>query len=157
MHFSNLGHFRGEMMQTSTDTVDQQAIDAINTEISFLNNGLGYWIGEEVEHNNRATKLRETADGIDLNAAPLQNILRPIWDFHTSNTWEGGAATRSRTRLGTHEERISDVITTLNRLVADLDAEAALEEGLASEAGAQVSAFRVQLSSARTELAELRE
>ena len=143
------------MMSTATDATDYAAIDQLNTEISALHIGLRRWISIETTHSNRAEELRAAADGIETHSAPLHDLFRPIWHFHTAHTWEGSAATQSRERLGIQEERVADVITALDRLVMDLDAEAVIEDGLAAGARDRIGTYRSEISTANSELDQL--
>jgi len=144
------------MMSDATETLDTAAINAKERDIYWLNRHLSQLSGEAWAAEQRAETLRSVASQMTNNIDPLRGVFTPVHRYHTVNTWEGNAATQSRTRLDTHEGRTTGAITTLDGIVDDLYDAAALADGAASSARSQASSTSWRLSQARDDLDELR-
>jgi len=75
-----------------------------------------------------AIELRRVARLLSAEVDPLRRILLPVTELHTLETWEGTAASASRRRLDGHEGRRAMAVRTLDAVVADLEAEAGVQD-----------------------------
>lgn len=121
-------------------------------ELYGLRNSLTYWVDREDTYSDRATRLRQLSDNIEMEIIPLPQVLTPIDRLHTTHTWEGNAATQSRTNLGHHHGRLEDAIGSLRGLIADLDAQAAESSGIASAASTHASRVRGSITALEREI-----
>ena len=139
------------MMSTGTTYYATEA-ERLQANIDSYQGSLGYWQREEAHYDDRAAACRAAAAGIDTNTDPLGTILAPVWGLHTTHTWEGGAATRSRNRLDIHSSRAAGAITTLRALADDLWAEAENAQNRANTAGGEAGRYQTLISNARDDL-----
>ena len=99
-----------------------------------------YWLEGEIASTRRkasaartaAADLRHTGSRLDDASVGLSSVLQPIHDLHTPATWTGQAATQSRRRLTAHQDRCTAAQRAIDDLIADLEAEAAVQESFAS-------------------------
>ena len=140
----------------STGTASQTEIERLERNLSSYYGSKNRWANQEAHFDDRVEALNRVAAAIDINLAPLPSILDPVWAMHTTHTWEGNAATQSRTRLGIHEERASGAITTLRALVADLEAEAATAASEANYAAQRVRDYNWLIGQTQDDLREAR-
>lgn len=73
-----------------------------------------------------ADEMQCIATDLDRALEPLRTALRPIEALHTAATWEGRAATASRDRLAGHDERRIATLGSLDLLIGELEATAAV-------------------------------
>ena len=139
------------MMSTQT-TYYATEIDRLEALIEGYQGSLNWWADQEARFDSRAEDLYAVASAIETNIGPLPAVLQPVWNLHTTHTWEGNAASQSRTRLGIHSDRLSGAVTTLRALVTDLEAEAAAAASEANHAAGQVGSYRWRLEDAREDL-----
>ena len=139
------------MMSTGTTYYATEA-ERLQANIDSYQGSLGYWQREEARYDDHAAACRAAAAGIDTNTDPLGTILAPVWGLHTTHTWEGGAATRSRNRLDIHSGRAAGAITALRALADDLWAEAITAQNRADTAGGEAGRYQTLISNARDDL-----
>lgn len=113
------------------------------------------WQRNERDAEARAAELRLVAEGIKTEMVPLDGLFISINGLHNSTTWEGNAATQSRTRLDTNEGRVSQARDMLNGLVLDLEAEEAQAEGQAAVARTYAGYAWTNISRLNGEIDEL--
>lgn len=134
----------------STD-VETQVAD-LQREIESLSRDAGYWHTMQTNAESKAQAMNAVAEQLSTNSNPLLNVFRPIEDLHNANTWEGNAATQSRTRLGEQMQRVSQALQMIDGLIGDLEAEAGKAYSYASEAEGLANYYRTQLGHARSDL-----
>lgn len=127
-------------------------IDRIETDIASYRGSRDYWTSVETTADDRAADCRRVASAIRANTDPLSTVLQPVFDLHTTHTWEGNAATQSRNRLDIHSERATGAITTLRGLATDLEAEAAVAALRADTAAQEVANYAWKITMAQDDL-----
>lgn len=130
------------MMSNTIEAQNAAEIHRKSEQRSDLWSDVRVYEGRERAAEDRAEELRSVARNIDAQTGPLRQVFLPIRGLHTATTWEGNAATQSRTRLDIHESRTSGAITTLDALVDDLYAEATRADADASSARASAGSAR---------------
>ena len=139
------------MMSTGTTYYETKA-ELLQANIDAYQGSLFYWQREEAHYGEHADACRAAAAGIDTNTDPLGSVLAPVWGLHTTHTWEGGAATRSRNRLDIHSGRTTGAITALRALADDLRAEAENAQNRANSAGSEVGRYRTLILDSQDDL-----
>lgn len=134
----------------STDTAME--IADLEREIERLGHNAGYWQTMQTNAESKAQAMDTVAEQLAIHSNPLLTVFRPIENLHNVTTWEGDAATQSRTRLGTHIERVSDALAMIDGLISDLEVEAGKAHSHASDAEGLANYYRTQLSYARGDL-----
>ena len=93
-------------------------------------------------HEDSAMQMRQIANDLSFEVEPLRTVFRPIRALHIPNTWEGQAATASRTRLDGHEARTNSAIRSIDGLIEDLQDRAVIEDGLGDGLRGQANSLR---------------
>lgn len=101
-------------------------------------------------------EMREVARQLRGEITALGDPFTAIQGLHTPATWTGNAATQSRQRLDTHEERFRDAVRSVETLATSLSDDAAELGRDASGARAQESARRSNARAIENQLADLR-
>lgn len=99
-------------------------------------------------------EMRRVARALRAEITPLNNLFMPIRGLHDSTTWEGNAATESRRKLDTHEDRFGSAVTSINGLASDLDIRAGELAGEESRARGSAAYFERRKESALDEYNE---
>ncbi|NNK92601.1 MAG: hypothetical protein HKO87_09230 [Acidimicrobiia bacterium] len=72
--------------------------------------------------------MRRVAIELERTIEPLRTALQPIAGLHTTPTWEGQAATASRTRLARLDEKRTSAVSSIDHLIAELRTTASRRE-----------------------------
>lgn len=123
----------------------QKQLDQINTDIHYRNIALGHLHTEANAYEDRAAAMRTLAASLTTAIQPLRSAFNPIRSLHTTQTWEGQAATASRTRLDGHEIRHNTAIRSIDGLIDDLVTEAAVAEQRRSTTLGEIDDIRWQI------------
>jgi hypothetical protein len=100
----------------------------------------------------KARDLAATANALRRSTAPLSGVLNTVRALHTSMTWEGNAATASRRRLDIHDERCASALNAIDSLIADLQEQQQVQEGIASYANYEQRRAANQLNTLQMEM-----
>ena len=100
----------------------------------------------------KARDLEVTADALARSTTPLSGVLNAIRSLHTTTTWEGNSATASRRRLDIHDERCASALNAIDGLVADLQEQQRVQEGIASYANYEQGRAASQLHALQMEI-----
>ena len=124
---------------------EQEQLDQINTDIHYRNIALGHLHQEAANYEDEAARMRSLAAGLTTALEPLRTAFNGIRSLHTTRTWEGQAATASRARLDGHEIQHNTAIRSIDGLIDDLEAEAAVTEQRRSATLGEISDIRWQI------------
>ena len=132
-------------MPELTEAQQQEHLDQINTDIHYQNIALGHLYEEAGSYEDQATRMRSLAAGLTTAIQPLRSAFNDIRSLHTTQTWEGRAATASRARLDGHEIRHNAAIRSIDALIDDLEAGAAVAEQRHSTTLGEIGDVRWQI------------
>lgn len=134
--------------------MEEEAVhEQIEADLSRNRTSLQYLDRRADDFTDRAFHLRQLANEIGVELFPLRTAFDQIRRLHTRNTWQGQAATISRQRLDTHEERHNTALRHLDQLIDDLEREASISQQQATDIHAQMSSVRWAISQLEQELA----
>ncbi|MFT7474590.1 MAG: hypothetical protein ACI81L_001515 [Verrucomicrobiales bacterium] len=89
--------------------------------IRELEHSMHYWDARADHFEERAAQMRFLAYQLGVESQPLRTIFDPIRHLHTTATWQGRAALRSRRRLDIHEDRGIAEVRRIDHLIDDLE------------------------------------
>lgn len=109
---------------------------------------------DQVElHGEYAARARAVAGQLTDNVAPLRSLFDGIRSLHTTATWQGNAATESRSRLDVHELRTTQAVRQIDALIDELVERAQQFERQRSAGLGQIEDLRWQVHLVELELA----
>jgi len=92
-----------------------------------------------------AAAMRRVATDIERITEPLYTALEPVTAIHTTATWEGRAATASRTRLARFDEQRAAALGSIGNLITELRSTAARFEHTAETQWGDHAVFSSQI------------
>ena len=147
--------FTGENMTITTGTADAGAEAEREQQLRDYNRINAQKLAASRAATAATTKARDleaTASALSRSTAPLSGVLNAVRALHTSTTWEGNSATASRRRLDIHDERCASALNAIDGLVADLQEQQRVQEGIASYANYEQGRAASQLSALQMEM-----
>ena len=119
--------------------------DQIATDLHYRRQAMNYFSNQAEEFGDRAVEMRTVARNLASTVDPLRRVFNGIRIFHTNRTWQGNAATASRNRLDTYEDRHGAAIRSIDRLIDSLEEEALIVEQQQATALDQIGDLRWQI------------
>jgi hypothetical protein len=147
--------FTGENMTITTGTADAGAEAEREQQLRDYNRINIQKMAASRAASVATTKARDfedTASALSRSTAPLSGVLNTVRALHTSMTWEGNAATASRRRLDIHDERCASALNAIDSLIADLQEQQQVQEGIASYANYEQRRAANQLNTLQMEM-----
>lgn len=131
---------------------DAAATNLLRHELLETYENIRHWSDSARTLDAEAADAQRLARLLDAELAELRTVLHPVRAHHTSATWQGRAADRSRRRLDLHEDEHHAAIRHIDVLVDDLLARASVATASAHIARDALDAARHQAASLETEL-----
>lgn len=134
------------MPEIWTTSAVEEAIADHRVDLHRLN-------GAVEQYGAHAEQARALARDLTATVAPLRSLFDGIRSAHTPATWEGNAATQSRSRLDTHEIRTAQAVRQIDALIDELTDRAYQLEQQRNAGLDQIEDIRWQLAMFQGELA----
>lgn len=113
------------------------------------------WAQRAADLDGQQRDMREVARRLSEELTPLNNLFLPIRELHNTSTWEGNAATQSRTRLDGYENQYEAAVRSINGLIDSLNSRAGELYAEEQSAYGSVRYFRTLKENAMEDFAEL--
>jgi uncharacterized protein (DUF2126 family) len=130
---------------------DTAASHLLHHELLETYENIRHWSDSARTLEAEAAEAHRLARLLDTELTDMRTVLHPVRAHHTSATWQGRAADRSRHRLDLHEDEHHAAIRHIDALVDDLLARASSVTAAAHIARDALDAARHHAASIETE------
>lgn len=120
-------------------------VPEVEDEIAEHHAELSALHSEVNQYGEYAEQARALARELTNTVAPLRSLFDGIRSLHTTATWQGNAATESRSRLDIHEIRTAQAVRQIDALIDELTDRAHRLEQQRSAGLGQIDDLRWQI------------